>query len=83
MPISKSTSLTISFLRFPMIAAVVFIHGIGYSLFSSKGITPPRVYSIFYEFVTAGICRIAVPLFYMISGFLFFAENWCKAAFLR
>ena len=76
--ISKNTSETIDFLRFPLALGVVFIHfeitkdtgfyfnGINHGLDCSYW---------FFKFTTlisAVIAHIAVPLFFMISGFCFF-----------
>lgn len=76
-------SRIISFLRFPMILLVVYIHGVGFSVFEHYGNTPPRDYSIMYDIIVNGVCRIAVPLFFLISGFLFFSEDWNKKVYLR
>lgn len=86
----KETSLTvendnlqskvISFLRFPMIVAVVLIHTQIYSVngidgnmiatYPFDGVYP--IYeSVLYLF-TKIFTRVAVPLFFMFSGFLFF-----------
>jgi len=86
-------SRVIDFLRFPLIIGVVFIHnyaseetvqGIQYGL---GGITPPRS----FDFVINSNIRnlfshiladIGVPLFFLISGYLFFYKiAWSKEVY--
>lgn len=67
------------FLRFPLIVAVVFIHTnlagvmIGGTLLVEEG--QFLVYDVFRHIVTGELARIAVPLFFFISGFLFFYRS--------
>lgn len=70
-------SKTIDALRFPMAVAVVMLH---YSMFimdDAHGAL--RGLCIFFQ---EGICRLAVPCFFFISGFLFFrglrAWSWSE-----
>lgn len=72
----KLLSQTISYLRFPLTVGVVFIHSD-----LSKGVQlPDTIYGLnspdwFYylmQLFSNVIPRIAVPLFFFISGFLFF-----------
>lgn len=69
-------SRTITFLRFPLIIAVVFIHTPlnevmvnGISLVK-EGMFP--IYDLIFQIISKEIAAIAVPLFFFISGFLFF-----------
>lgn len=69
-------SKTIIFLRFPLIIAVVFIHNNlnetvinGNELIKESNLL---IYNILYHVINNDIARIAVPLFFFISGFLFF-----------
>lgn len=69
-------SSTISYLRFPLTVAVVFIH---FSLTDGlmvhgvkHGLDNPDWFFHIVNFCSEVLARIAVPLFYMISGFLFF-----------
>lgn len=69
-------SKVISFLRFPLIVAVVFIHsqpsGVnigGISLVDSNDL---NTYTYVNFLISEVIARVAVPLFFFISGFLFF-----------
>jgi peptidoglycan/LPS O-acetylase OafA/YrhL len=62
-------SRTIDALRFPMAALVVLLHtaalGVG---------SPHPIYSTLSIGFGRGICRVAVPCFFMISGYLFFSQ---------
>ena len=68
-------SKTIKFLRFPLIIGIVFIHtnlaevNIGGQLWAAKGQFP--IHDIFRYIVSEELARIAVPLFYFMSGFCF------------
>lgn len=65
-------SRIISFLRFPMIVGIVLIH-------SGLDIEENSAYPIYDYFVTRGIIgtftRVCVPLFFLISGYLFFCNQ--------
>ena len=67
------------FLRFPLIVAVVFIHTdltdvmINDSLLVHKGQFP--IHDLLQHIVTGELACIAVPLFFFISGFLFFYRS--------
>lgn len=69
-------SKTIMFLRFPLIVAVVFIHtnlndvNIGGNLLIQEG--QFIFHNTLRHLITNEIARIAVPLFFFFSGFLFF-----------
>ena len=77
--IDINTSSTIKFLRFPMAVVIILLHSSfeyeiidGKSIF--KGWNAPLYHHLDYVFVK-NICNIAVPLFFLISGFLFFKEG--------
>lgn len=72
-------SKTISFLRFPLIVAVVLIHT---QLLAVNEITKYTLESEEYPIYAAVaylfaqlICRTAVPIYFIISGFLFFYKT--------
>lgn len=81
MPSNNDTILSkaITFLRFPLIVAVVFIHSdfndlmVNGTLLVSAGQFP--IYDSAYHLVSNELARIAVPLFFFISGFLFFYHS--------
>lgn len=77
--LEKLQSQVISFLRFPLIVAVVFIHSIpdevvvnGQSAVVNYNLS---VYEEFKYFVSGIVAGIAVPTFFFISGFLFFRKT--------
>ena len=59
-------------ISFLLMVLVAFIHGYNENLrFSDQGTVQPAAWLSFTErFVSDGICRIAVPLFFAVSGFL-------------
>lgn len=69
-------SRTISFLRFPLIVGVVLIHSVfGESYLEKLTMTPDidfPIYTTVSYLFSQIISRIAVPLFFFFSGFLFF-----------
>lgn len=71
----KLQSKSIDLLRFPMAAAVVILHYGTTKISYATGLL--RGLCIVFE---EGICRLAVPCFFLISGYLFFHQlqdwNW-------
>ena len=77
---TKRQSQAIDLLRFPMAAAVVVLH---YSLTQMSNATGSlRMLCIFFQ---EGICRLAVPCFFFISGYLFFhqLQIWNRSIWLE
>jgi len=72
-------SKTIAFLRLPLIVGVVFIHtclldvNIGGKLLIAEGQFP--IHDILRHLLSEEFARIAVPLFFFMSGFLFFKST--------
>ena len=70
---------TISFLRFPLIVAVVLIHcnfggvSVGGTSIASSDSHP--AYTFIRALFVEGIAAMAVPVFFFISGFLFFYKT--------
>lgn len=72
-------SNTIEWLRFLCIVAVVFIHVDGKPLDGNDVISCRfGVYDTIRILISEGLCRLAVPIFFIISGYLFFVgmEEW-------
>ena len=76
---SVSTSEVISQLRLPLIVLVTFAHSYGgvapgYSLIGSGWDS----YEVLKLFVSQTLVKVVVPVFFMISGYLFFrnVETW-------
>lgn len=93
MSLEELQSKVIDFLRFPLIVGVVFIHNYR-SLETIQGIkygeiTPPGSLDVVVnegirDFFSHVLGDISVPLFFLISGFLFFYKvDWGKAVFGR
>lgn len=80
-------SNTINFLRFPLIVGVIFIHNFE-STMVVQGIEMGNnvdmpIYHIFSELFSHVIGRVSVPLFFFISGFLFFLNvNFDKDVYI-
>lgn len=77
-------SQTITFLRLPLIVAVVFIHTVladitmgGFQL-AHEGQFP--AHDLLRHIISGEIAQTAVPLFFFISGFLFFRRTDFSAA---
>lgn len=71
-------SRTVSFLRFPLIVAVVFIHtGLGKVKMDGEVFVSKEMYPMFGfvdGLVANEFARVAVPLFFFISGYFFFSR---------
>lgn len=72
MQIDKLQSEAINFLRFPLIVGVVFIHNYSPIAFGGEVMVDAPFFHVFSELFSQVIGRVVVPLFFFISGFLFF-----------
>ncbi|MGA2887988.1 MAG: acyltransferase [Terracidiphilus sp.] len=76
----EEISSRIETLRFPLIVGVVFIHNFHTTVAvvnGSFGVTSCGTWVDFIRFfISQGIARMAVPLFFLISGYLFFLGGW-------
>lgn len=83
MAINKEDSVRLNVMRFPLIVGVVFIHAYEISVATSSGVAgivhPGAWASFVRDAVSMGLARIAVPAFFMISGYLFFAGGQWSA----
>jgi peptidoglycan/LPS O-acetylase OafA/YrhL len=63
-------------LRFPLIVAVVFIHNYDSAIHLANGTVGVQQPALYVEFirrlVSLGFAQVAVPLFFLMSGYLFF-----------
>ena len=79
-PNEDRTSSRIEILRFPLIVGVVFIHNYATAVNQLEGPTgimnDPAWVQFIRLFVSEGLATIAVPLFFVISGYLFFVGGW-------
>lgn len=81
--ISGETSSIIRAIRFPLAILVVMLHsGIAVTEWQYHIIAAPTakvdIYMYMYIAVCETLCRVAVPLFFFISGYLFFSgmDKW-------
>lgn len=76
---SSLLSDTITYLRFPLIVCVVMLHTfiLGESQFGIVHVPVGKfpVFDVFDHVIKADIGEMAVPLFFFISGFLFFYKT--------
>jgi peptidoglycan/LPS O-acetylase OafA/YrhL len=85
--LDSASSLRLKLLRFPPIIGVIYIHAYFSSITYSQGRlgtdTLDPVTEFIRTFISQGVARIAVPLFFLMSGYLFFANfRWSKTSFL-
>jgi surface polysaccharide O-acyltransferase-like enzyme len=74
---NQELSNKIKFFSFFLILLVVFIHSENLLVKFSTGNYIAQSYSInsfLQNFISNGLCRIAVPIFFVISGYLFFLK---------
>lgn len=78
MSIEELQSKTVTFLRFPMMVCVVLIHAhITEVIVNGVNLTEAgnlKVYQVLSNFISEVFASISVPLFFFISGFLFFQK---------
>lgn len=67
-----------AFLRFPLIFLVVWIHADNRDIWTHQGMGILQIQSEFAKWIrffwSQGVARVAVPLFFAISGYLFFLD---------
>lgn len=66
-------SQTIRILRFPLSVAIVMFHS-NITVYNTSA-AQNSIVSRFSDFIISNICLLAVPLFFFISGYLFFHEG--------
>ena len=86
--IDEESSLRLKLLRFPPIIGVVYIHAYFTSITSNAGTIGTNDTNALTDFIrlliSQGVARIAVPLFFLISGYLFFANfRWSQQTFIK
>ena len=85
--LDDESSLRLNLLRFPLIVGVVFIHAYSNTVgFAGGDMVVSQtnfVVDFVRNFVSQGVARIAVPLFFLMSGYLFFMGfEWSKESYL-
>ena len=86
--LDQEQSLRLTLLRFPLIVGVVFIHAYSTTVAftgGEVGLTQPNLVADFVRnLISQGVARIAVPLFFLMSGYLFFTGfDGSKASYLK
>ena len=81
MILDRNTSERLSILRFPLIIGVVFIHAYSPEVTLGSGVfgltQSGPVSNFIRDCISQGIARVAVPLFFLLSGyFYFFNSSW-------
>lgn len=76
--LASLTSRTIEWLRFPMAALVVLLHTGALGIHSAQ-----PVYRTLSILTSGALCRLAVPCFFFVSGYLFFTkmQEWDWACY--
>ena len=69
---NKDISKTITALRFPICVMVVFIHSTLSVNMGGVDALAGGGYYVIHDYVSYGLCASAVPLFFLISGYLYF-----------
>ncbi len=76
MQIDKISSERLGMLRFPLIIGVVFIHAYSTEVGLSNGVVGVANTGYWIDFcrnlISQGMARVAVPLFFLMSGYFFF-----------
>jgi surface polysaccharide O-acyltransferase-like enzyme len=85
--LDEQSSRRLTILRFPLIVCVVFIHAYASNVVTAEGAVgvthPSYVADFLRNFVSQGVARVAVPLFFLISAYLFFfGIEWSKHSYL-
>ena len=88
MKLDKNSSERLNLLRFPLIVGVVFIHAYETNvIFSDEtiGVEQANLVSDFIRnLISQGLARVAVPLFFLMSGYLFFLGfHWSLNTYKR
>ncbi|MEE9330721.1 MAG: acyltransferase [Methylophilaceae bacterium] len=81
MKIDSKSSERIALLRFPMIIGIVFIHAYGSNHKFIGGqinlVSTGFFAQLIQDLLSQGVARLAVPMFFLISGYFFFLGlNW-------
>ena len=80
MKLDPSSSERLALLRFPLIVGVVFIHAYGSAVAFDNGATvvgaaqDAPAAAFVQNLISQGLARVAVPLFFWMSGFFFFLD---------
>ncbi|MFH0963228.1 MAG: acyltransferase [Planctomycetota bacterium] len=84
--LDSDSSLRLNLLRFPLIVGIVFIHAFGSTVRLAGGEVGvshnASVAAFVQNLISQGVARIAVPVFFLMSGYLFFVNlEWSRQAY--
>ncbi len=84
--LDREQSLRLDLLRFPLIVGVVFIHAyVSTAIYSGNEIGLNQTHFVvdfIRNLISNGIARVAVPLFFLMAGYLFFTGfEWSKKSY--
>lgn len=78
MQLDDVSSKKLTLIRFPLIVGVIYIHAYSSTVNMAHGTLGVCLDNAVYDFIrniiSQGLARVVVPLFYLISGFLFFNQ---------
>lgn len=80
MKIPVELSERISILRFPLIVGVVFLHAYDPSISKSVHLQYVGWVRFIFDYISAGLATLSVPLLFLLSGYLFFWGFQASAA---
>lgn len=85
MKLDKISSERLNLLRFPLTVGVVFLHAYGGDIGTNTGMLQPGGFSELVQYlISKRVARVAVPLFFLISGYLFFFDfEWSIGKYIR
>ena len=93
MKLDKLSSDRLNILRFPLVVCVVYVHAYNTEVGLANGVIGSLNVGFLFDFlrnlISQGFARTAVPLFFLISGYLFFAgfawslKNYRKKIYSR
>ncbi len=88
MELDRDSSERLNLIRFPMIIGVVFIHAyesVTHFGGTETALDPTGFWANFIrDFISVDLAHIAVPLFFFMSGFLFFYQlEWSRATYFK
>jgi len=86
--LDNESSLRLKLLRFPPIIGVIYIHGYATTVNYAGGEIGTTNINALTDFtrvlISQGLARLAVPLFFLISGYLFFANfRWSQQTYVK
>jgi surface polysaccharide O-acyltransferase-like enzyme len=84
--IDAKISKRMEILRFPLIVLIVFNHNYASTVRLQQGVEAGVKFNGFWVdftrfLISQGVAKVAVPLFFIMSGYLFFSGEWSSATY--